>query len=444
MRTLVLFLLFPLLVSLAGCGGSDETEAEASGAKPYVEVVEAREGSVPIEERVSGIIRAENQVAIRPEIEAPIIEVLVRNGETVRRGQPLVRQDPNTLADQVRRAEAALRLARASADEQRARVGELASRVARSRALAEEKLVSPQELESLEAQLAAARASAAQAAAAVDEASATLAERRGSSERATIRAPISGTVGRRDAEVGMVAGPSDVLFVIGDLSDLIVEIPLTEEMLQHVREGQRVRIHSPRLEGGTLEGVLARISPFLESSSFSTVGEIEVRNQGGRLQPGMFVQVDLLYGESEQGTLVPASALWEDPATGVITAFVVQSTNDGAPATNTAEVRKREITVIGEGRATAAVSGVQPGERVVVIGQHMFEGDGGQARVRATTWERVAALQRLQREDLLENYLARQQRLAKALGSRPFTNEEFLGASPREDSKPPKPIGGGV
>jgi hypothetical protein len=159
----------------------------------------------------------------------------------------------------------------------------------------------------------------------------------------------------------------------------------------------------------------------------------------------MFVQVDLLYGESEQGTLIPASALWEDPATGVITAFVVQSAKDRAPsASNTAEVRKREITVIGEGRAAAAVSGVQPGERVVVIGQHMFEGDGGQARVRSTTWERVAALQSLQREDLLEDYLARQQRLAKALGSRPFTNEEFLGATPREDSRLPKPAGGGV
>ena len=44
---------------------------------------------------------------------------------------------------------------------------------------------------------------------------------------------------------------------------------------------------------------------------------------------------------------------------------------------------------------------------------------------------RAESLQRLQREDLLADYLARQQELAKKLGARPMTNEEFLGANGR-------------
>lgn len=437
--TLPIAALFASLLVVSAC--RDAGQEQSGPPVPFVEAVEARQGSVAAEERVSGIVRAVNQVAIRPEIEAPIVEVLVRNGDRVREGQPLVRQELSTLGDQIRQAEAALRLARAAADEERARVTEVASRVTRSRALAEENLVSAQELESLEAQLAAARASADQAAAAVDEAEAALAERRSASGRALVRAPISGTVGSRDAEVGMVAGPSDVLFVIGDLSDLIVEVPLTEEMLTHVREGQSVRIHSKRISGGTMDGTLSRISPFLRSGSFSTVGEIRISNSDGSLQPGMFVQVDLLYGESEQGTLVPASALWEDPATGEIAAWVVTGATGKDAAT---QVSRRPIEIVTEGHSAAAVRGITQGERVVVIGQHFFESDRGEARVRLMSWERVMELQTLQREDVLEDYLARQQRLAQTIGARPFTNEQFLGDHARAASQPEPKREGGV
>lgn len=440
---LTLLLLLPT-ISL-GCG-PEEAEAEAADTTiPYVEVVQAREGSLPLEERVSGIVRARNQVAITPEIEAPIVEVLVRNGENVRRGQILVRQDTSSLDDRVREGEAAVRIAGASADEERARLDELQTRLARTRSLAEDDLVSQQALDTLESQFSAARAGAAQAAARVEQARAALSELRGDLGRATVRAPIAGTVGRRDAEVGMVAGPGDVLFVLGDLDDLIVEVPLTEQMLEYVREGQNVRVHSPRVNGGTIEGTLVRISPFLESGSFSTVGEIEIKNPGGGLQPGMFVQVDLLYGESEQATLVPNSAIWEDPSTGELTTWVV---NDPGSTTKSSSERgqvvRRDIQLIGEGRLLTAISGVRPGDWVVVLGQHLFEGASGEARLRAIEWERVAELQSLQREDILNDYLAKQQRLAKMLGPRPLSNEEYLGSAAPIDPETVTPADEGL
>ena len=442
-------LLVPLLILAAAllpsCGQGEAADEEQDSTTPYVEVVEAREGALPLEERVSGIVRARNQVAITPEIEAPILQVFVRNGETVRKGQPLVRQDPSAFSDRVREAEAAVRLARASADEERARLGELQSRVARSRRLAQDDLLSQQDLDSLEAQLAAARASAVQAEARVEQAVAALSDVRRDLERATLRAPVPGTVGRRNAEVGMVAGPGDVLFVIGDLNDLIIEVPLTEKMLRQVREGQPVRIQSPALDGGTLDATLVRISPFLQSGSFSTVGEIEIENRGGRLQPGMFVQVDLLYGQSEQATLVPTSALWEDPATGRITAWVVSSPAEvGASPDQVGHVTRRDIQVIGEGRLSAAISGVQPREWVVVLGQHLFEGNEGEARMRSIGWERVTELQSLQREDLLEGYLAKQRRLAQLLGPHPLSNEEFLGSATPIDPENVSPADEGL
>lgn len=429
------FVLFLASTVFTGCTSEEAAPAEASTV-PYVEIVQAGEGALPLEERVSGIVKAENQVAIRPEVEGSIVEVLARNGETVKKGQPLVRLDAHALSSQVREAEAAARLAEASAAEELARVREIEARVARARSLADENLVSAQDLETLEAQLAAARASADQATARVDQEAANLAETRRELERTTVRAPISGTVGRRDAEVGMFAGPSDVLFVIGNLDELIIEIPLTEEMLRSVKKGQAVRILSPVLDGGSMMATIARISPFLETSSMSTVGEIELRNPGGKLQPGMFVEVDLLYGESEEATIVPTSALWEDPRTGTMTIWVASepaNDSDGAMA----KLERREVTVLGEGPVSAAVTGVRPDEWTVVIGQHLLEGEAVDARVRVTTLERVERLQRLQREDLLKDYLARQQELARKLGPRPMTNEEFLGSGepPAEPSE---------
>lgn len=444
-----MLLLAFLAGSLAGCGGEDTAPPE--DLAPAVEALPARHGTLPLEERLNGVVKADNQIAVQAEIEAPVLEVLVRNGEAVRRGQPLVRLNGDTLRDQLRQAEASVRLAAAAAAGARARVAEVEAQVVRTRALAREELVSDLELETREAQLAAARASAAEEAARVEQARATVQERRTALDRTVIRAPVDGRVGQRNAEVGMLAGPGDVLFLLGDMGDLVVEIPLTEEMLGRIRPGQPVSIGSPSFPGA-ISATLSRVSPFLEEASFSTTGEIDVQ-QGdqGRLRPGMFVTVDVLYGQSEQATLVPASALWEDPRTGIRGVFVVDAAGMAGPSGTSGipetprKVELRPIEVLAEGRARIGVSGVEPGEWVVVVGQHLLSrdagGQGGQggeksaaesagitARVRATTWERVLGLQDLQREDLLQSFLDKQQRLARSRGAEPPTSEEFMGS----------------
>lgn len=425
---------------LAACGpgdGAASGDAEQADLAPAVEAVPARRGTLPLEERLNGVVRADNQITVRPEIEAPIVEVLVRNGQAVAVGQPLVRLRDDTLREQLRQAEANVRLAEAAARQARARVAEVEASARRTAELARQELVSAMEAETQEAQLTAARAGAAQAAAGVDEARATAQERRSALDRAVVRAPVAGRVGQRNAEVGMLVGPDDVLFVLGDLGDLIVEVPLTEEMLRHVRTGQTVRISGPSLDGNPLTATLSRISPFLEANSFSTVGEIDVANpldEGeGRLHPGMFVTVDILYGQSSEATLVPASALWEDPRTGLRGVYVLKSPPARSPEAMTG-VRLQNVEVLAEGRGLVGVREVREGEWVVTVGQHLLAEDRAEsARVRPITWERVLELQGLQREDLLQSFLDKQQRWARERGAEPPTKEEFLGqAGPAE------------
>ena len=425
------------------CGKDAGREGSAPAQAPLVEAVEARFGALPIEETMPGVVRARNQVAIRPETAGRIVGVLAHIGEAVEQGQVLVRLDDVEARERLRQAEADVRLAEAGAAAARARVAELEARVARTRALAQQQLVSAQELETLEAQLDATRASADEARARVEQAQATVEERRSALAKTEVRAPVAGRLGERRAEVGMRVDPSTVLFVVGDLEELIIEMNLTEAMLARVEEGQQVVIEGRATAGEPIHAQLSRISPFFAQESFTTVGEIDVDNRQGWLRPGMFVTVRILVGESRRATLVPVSAVSEDPASGERGVFVVQEApGDEEPRT----VIFRRVEVLAEGRGTAGVTGIEEGAWVVTVGQHLvgaemraaaeageaapgsdrLAGRVAEARVRAVSWERVLELQDLQDEDLLEDFLDKQRTVAAALGAEIPKSEDVV------------------
>lgn len=425
------------LLALSGCsgpaGGFDVNPDAAPS--PAVEAVQSRQGAIPLSQRLSGVVRAENQVAIYSEISAPVVEVLVRSGQQVERGQPLVRLDGATYREQLAQADANVRLVQAASAEAMARVEELEAQVVRTRRLAAQELISSLELETQEAQLAGAKASAAQQAARVEQAMAAVDERRSALARTILRAPVAGTVGRRNVEVGMLVDPGTQLFLVGDLDSLTVEVPITERMLAYVEEGQPVEIRSPALGERSLSSVLSRISPFLQQSTFSTLGEIDLENTGGKLRPGMFVTVDVAYGQSDLVTLVPTSALWDDPATGLTGIYVleppsgIELTASPDVSTEAWPVGFRAIEILAEGRLTVGVGGLDAGAWVVTVGQNLLsERSSESARARAISWEDVLGLQSLQKEDLLRGFLEKQQRLARIYGAEPPANEEILGA----------------
>jgi len=314
--------------------------------------------------------------------------------------------------------------------------------------------VSEQDLDSMEAQLDALRASADEAAARVEQRQAAVEERRSSLAKTVVRAPVAGRLGERRAEVGMLVDPSTMLFVVGDLDELIVEVNLTESMLDRVEEGLPVQIETRDAVAEPVRAELSRISPFLAEESFTTRGEIDVDNREGRLRPGMFVTVRILVGQSQRATLVPVSAVWEDPVSGAVGAFVVQeATGLEEPTSLTTlspdQARRtefRQVDVRAVGRGVAGVDGIDAGAWVVTVGQHLlatelqFAGEtedgsapvdaevqrGAPARVRPVPWERVLELQDLQDEDLLESFLDKQRKISAALGAEIPDSEDVV------------------
>jgi multidrug efflux pump subunit AcrA (membrane-fusion protein) len=205
----------------------------------------------------------------------------------------------------------------------------------------------------------------------------------------------------------MLAGPSTALLTLGQLDSVRVEILLTDRMLADIAEGQRTEI---LLEGTMLSAPLARISPFLHPVSHTTEAEIDLANPGHRLKPGMFVTVDVFYGESEEATLVPLSAVYESPTLGLTGVYVAEAELPAAPTEETRDPRYLSlpvpfrfvpVEVVAEGRMEAAIRPVEEGVWVVSLGQNLLGSEEASARVRPVGWQRVERLQNLQREDLM-------------------------------------------
>lgn len=416
-KTSNLIILWISTAILISCSSGDETSRDRNVAQvvPAVEAVQAQFGSLPLEERLSGVVSAGNQVEIYPRISAPIEEVYVQTGDQVVKDEILIRLRDNEYSERLRQAEANLRINIAQLRQARATLGEVTSQMRRQRILAERDLTSELETERIQAQLESAEASVELAEARVEQAESNVEEQKAALEQTLIRAPITGTVGQRMAEIGMQATTNTRLFMIGDLTRSKITINLTERMMGYVETGQNVRIFSDNLRDTVLTGEVSRISPFLGAGSFSTEAEIDVGDDSRFLMPGMFVNIDVLYGESEQSTIVPLSAIYRHPQTGetgvyVATNFGIEAEMienlEGTQLSNPTDVEFISIEVIARGREAAGVAGIRSGDWVVTVGQNLLIRDNrGTARVRPIGWNKIIDMQRMRPQDLLRDIM---------------------------------------
>ncbi|MEZ5357264.1 MAG: efflux RND transporter periplasmic adaptor subunit [Candidatus Zixiibacteriota bacterium] len=412
--TLLIILALPFLSGCSGDNGNGSGKQKNS-ITPAVEAVQAKFGSLPLTERLSGIVKARNQVELYPQISATVDKVLIENGEYVKSGDALIRLRDTEFREQLKQAEANLQIAQAQAKQAEAEFERMSAEFRRSTELARKNLISPTEQETAQSDAIAAEADAELARARVAQAQAVVDERREELSRAIIRAPVDGAVGNRNAEVGMLVTPNTRVFTVGQLDTVRVEIVLSDRMLSYIEENQRARISSPILPDGHIDSKIARISPFLHPVAHSTKGEIDFPNPENSLKPGMFVTTDVYYGESEQATQVPLSALWEDPATQRVGVYICRDSLD-VPADLPREALLANpvmfsfvpVDVIARGAMSAGVIGVEPGAWVMTLGQDLLDDDSAEVRIRPVTWDWIEELQRLQREDLLEEIIQRQ------------------------------------
>jgi membrane fusion protein, multidrug efflux system len=326
------------LVLLAlGCGGSGtRTQPQATVAAATFVVAPATR---PSTRAVAGTARAANVSELSAAVVGNVARVHVAEGDRVRRGEVLIEIDPREARAQSAAADAGVAAARADAE-----LAEVTFR--RFLALQEHHAASRQELDVARARRDAAAGEAARAAAAAEQARAALAYR-------VVRAPSDGVVVERFVDPGAQAAPGVPLLRLEDAARgrVDAEVPASWS----VAIGDRVGLDWGS-GAGPGEGRVARIQPSLDAVTRSSHVQIELP---ASVRSGTYVRV-LLSGPEQRVLVVPSSAVIER---GSLTSVYVVGTD---------RVARQRLVTLGEGGEV--LSGLEPGERVVIDATRVHDG----------------------------------------------------------------------
>lgn len=228
----------------------------------------------------TGFVEPEQPVEVSSRVTAPVIEVLVREGDRVARGQPLVRLD---------------------AGEQRASIAQLAAQTANATAAERRALF----LYGRGFLSTAARDDAVATARAARAAEMAARERLGQYE---VRAGIAGVVLRKDVEPGDLATPTKTLLTLGDPSLLRVTATVDERDIPRVAPGQHVVMSSDAYPGKTFGGTVRELT--LGGDPTQRAFRVRIRPDTGRTFPvGLTLEINIVDQQKAHALLAPARAV---------------------------------------------------------------------------------------------------------------------------------------
>ncbi len=269
--------------------------------KEYLQVT----GTVqPIDSRVN---------TVRPLARGRLNDVLVRIGDRIRKGQPLVTYD------NIEAGELAAQLASAKAELDRLGVQErnLARQTDRARALAEIGAVPKKEFEQASAEQQAVQESINSQESVIAGVLARL-RRFGISpvdvhgpHLTTITSPLTGIVTKQEASPGEVVESASALFTIADLSTVWVQAEVYEKDLGRLRVGQSAFIAVDTYPNQQFTGRVTYVSDFLDPRTRTARVRCEVPNSDMRLKLDMYAIVSLPTAFSRRTLAVPAGAIQE-------------------------------------------------------------------------------------------------------------------------------------
>lgn len=290
-------------------------------------------------------------------VTARVVRLLAVPGQNVRAGQVLAEAQSTELAR-----------ARADHDAAEARVTLARSALERKRALAD-RIVPRREVQEAEANLSAALAEL-RAASATLQALGAVATRGGDASRLPLVAPIAGTVIERNIALGQMIDPEHVAFRIGDLGNLWLVAHVFERDAVRVAVGAPARITLAAYPGQAFTGRVSYIGRQVEAESRTIPVRVELANPQQVLRPGMSASAWLQVSTAGQNVVtVPVAALQRVRDQWVV--FVPK--ND----------RTFEIRNVGRGRdlqgEVEVLSGLQPGETVVVDGAFLLKAEAEKA-----------------------------------------------------------------
>lgn len=321
-----------------------------SGPPPVLVVTtKAVQSAVPVKLSATGTVTPMQQVDIRPQVTSTVARVHIKEGQLVRQGELLFSLDARADEANIRKADA--QLAKSKSDLANAK-----RNLDRQRELFNRKFISQAALDQaqnaydvLKGQLG------------VDEAGVDVSRvSRGYQE---IRAPFSGRTGAVQAFPGTLVQPNSTALVsITQLDPINVSFTLPERELPAlqaaVAKGE-LQVTALIADGkaGSVTGKLSFLDNAVDTASGTIRLKAQFSNTDGKLWPGMFVNVNLAPRTLEDAITVPAQAVQTGPERKFI--YVADAEN---------KVSGKPVQLLNIQDGFAVVTGIKPGDRVVVEG----------------------------------------------------------------------------
>jgi HlyD family secretion protein len=275
----------------------------------------------------SGSLTYESQVTLAPEVTGRVTEILVKEGDQVKRDQLLMRLDPRAPQAAIEQSEALVRQARLSIERRQVDYDTLVARTKRFEALREQNMVDTNSLEELvsarnlaEVDLRTSREQLLQAMAQLRQAQEQLA-------KTEIRSPLDGKVTAIYVKVGQTAVPSfsgiagSTLVDVADTASIDAEINVDETDIARVKVGSEARVVPAAFPDKTLIGTVEQVAiaprqVLGQNKSYPV--RIRLTNTAGVVfHPGMSCRAEVLTGTLDDAKVlaVPVQAVrYEDNA----------------------------------------------------------------------------------------------------------------------------------
>jgi HlyD family secretion protein len=253
----------------------------------------------------TGKIQPEIEVKIAPEVSGEIIELAVKEGQVVQKGQLLMRIKPDSYRAQVESQQAALNGARAASVRNRADLQKAESDYRRVAKLHEQGLISESEHATAKAAYDGARASLAGAVSNIAQAEGALRQINDALSKTVIYSPVTGTISSLTSRAGeRVVGTSQFagteVMRIADLDNMEARVNVNENDVVDVKVGDQARISVDAYPDREIRGIVREIASTALTRNAGTQEEvtnfevkISIPDRSVRLRPGMSTTADI-------------------------------------------------------------------------------------------------------------------------------------------------------
>ncbi|PYX87810.1 MAG: efflux transporter periplasmic adaptor subunit [Acidobacteria bacterium] len=195
---------------------------------------------------------------------------------------------------------------------------------------------------------------------------ANVGEIRAAIDRKTIRAPFSGVLGIRQANLGQYLAAGSPIVPLQSLNPIYVNFSVPQQVIGQVKVGDNVRLTTENLAGHKFAGRVNAMDSIVDQATRNIQVQATLANPEGKLRPGMFVQVEVGVGASRSVFALPASAISYAPFGDSV--FIVSDLK-GPDGKSYRGVRQQFVKVEGaRGDQVGVVSGINPGDEVVTSG----------------------------------------------------------------------------